>query len=637
VNRAKDVYETTILLSVPGNDPSVGGAVAACIEDIVLSASTPPARVIIHASRTLMGDRPGSSRRRTPKKLLALITRGNVGVWTAGTVGEALDLLRPDEVERMEAEPGGTLGTMGRRYFPLRIRSDQVENLVAREIPLCIGYPNEPRPWTVSALQVWEPPRDGGSGWMSIPTLYVPAGDVPSAERVAPEGPLPSPTGEPVEGQVGIVHLVLPRGDATELEQSLRTCFTEVWPGVVGGGDGRERVGSVSLTEDGTGSPAPSGGTAAVFVSGCAPYPPGREPAILAVLDALRSGSAPGPADLSSLLFAAGDTDTTVDRTLRRRRDRSSGGGGENRHRELEGAGTGYFTLAEGPLRALFIGGRICGVFPWGGSNGDTAGSAENQPSGSPTGPPAGTPAVNSAAMNGTRAQGHLRIGSVPSPTDSPRRDSGEVHYLETIASAWFSSGTTRGVQERAGLPGGIVVDNEAVIFDGVPALLFGQSVSLPENPVQEAEELVLFEIPLGSAGDAHGIAAERLPGDEVSWRVYPSNDPGAERELCLSSRHLVVASSGVGPVRITPADRSGSLIVPYRLAVVPKNGGDQIVLRLAPPLYAEQTRPLRWPEIRRWSVSYIMSLEGVPGAEEIESSALITEVPGFYADLSSD
>jgi len=614
VNIAKGVYDTTILLSIPGNDPSVADAVAACVEDIVLAASTPPARVIIHASRTLLGDGGGSTRRRSPKKLRSLMADGRVGAWIAGLSGEAFDLLRPCEVDDIVARRGGVVGTIGRRFFPHRIRRDQVDTLIAGEVPLCIGYPRVPRPGTVSVLQVWDPPRDGGTGWISVPTLHIRTDDIPPKDPEQPPSRLPSRTGETAEEAIGIVHLVLPRGDATTVAKGVRTRFPDVWAGVVEGFPGRAA----------TSSDSPPDRRRTMWVSGVAPYAPGREPAILAALDRLRCGYDEAPDDGSRIPGAAADADTVVDRILRRRRDVSTGPGGTGTTRELEGAGTGYFTLSEGAFRVLFIGGRICGVFP----RGDSPGSPEDTPPG------------GGAIMNGTRAQGHLRVAAADSRaggTGGTGEVSGVVHYLETVASAWFSSGTTRGVQERAALPGGIVIDSEAVMVDGVPALFLTQSVVVPENPIEGARELVLFEIPLGSVGSAQGIAAEYLPGDEVTCRIAPSDDPEAEREIVLSARHLVVAPSGTRPVRITPADRSGALIVPYHLAMVPKNGRDQFVLRLAPPLSADPGRPMSWPEIRRWSVSWIVTPEGDQHGNGVDSPAVTAEVRGFTADLSPD
>lgn len=634
---------TTILLSIPGNDPSVADAVAVGIKEIVGADSTASLRVIIHASRTFLGDHDASTRRRRSKKLLPLIADGRIDVWSAGLVGEAVDLLRPDEMRRLSEEPGGLVGTAGRRFFPHRIRRDQVDTLLERQVPLCIGYSRVPRPGTVSDLRVWDSPGDNGSRWVAIPTLYIPTGVVPPDDSGHLSLQSAFGTAEAAGKPVELIHLVLPGSDASRVEEILRSRLAEVVPLIAEGAGGRD-VGDTESTggrdtgeaeaRDADGSiaaataAAPSDGAPAVFVSGCSPYPPGREPAILAALDALRDGSGEATEDYTPLVNAAGDVDSVVDRLLRRRSGGVIGRNG-NHTRELEGAGTGYFTLSEGPLRALFVGGRICDVSEAGSTSASTAGTR--------TGDPTANPAVTALGTNGTRAQGHLRLAAADSATGRRAGSPGAVHYLETIASAWFSSGTTRGVQEHAALPGGIVVDNESVVVDGVPTLLFGQTVSLPKEPVEGTDELVLFEISLGIVEGARGLSAEYLPGADVTCRVAPSDDPTADREVYVAARHLIVAPSRGVPIGVTPADRSGTLIVPYRLAIVPKNGSDRIVLRLAPPVHADPAGPMLWPEVRRWSVSFLFTPARSPVTAVVAPEDVIAEVPGFTADPSID
>lgn len=560
------------------------------------SRAVSPPRIILHVPAVLFAADAASERRRHVGPLVELIADGSVAIWNAGYVAAPIDLLSREELilerawgiqNRWKHGIADVLGSPGVRYFPFRVRLDQVGTLTGAGTPVCIGYPwGDPvdpssarsrrngEATQIDQLVLWDPEFTGGR-WHTLRTRRLVAG---STDATVATGPF------------DLLHVVLPR------EIDLASTATTI----------REAVATVLSTDPEPAAPAnpneaitPSQQGVPMYGAGVTPYPIRREAVVLSALD---SPSRDGLNEIETRprICAAADRAISGHRIIPAsesvRTEPSKDGNARLNDKELQGGSSGALTMHDGPFRARFLGGRLASV----GGKRD-----KDEPV--------------------ARAQGTALFRPTGGGSSIPTR----ACYLQTLLSAWFTGVATRGVHENASIDGIISVENEAVMREDVPGLLFGQTFTVAGEPPHDVEWVVPFEIAISPIADETDILITLITGDSIqsseirnwfsTWNT-PRGLPPAERCVYANSVSITTPTE---TIRISAAVESPETAVPFRFAVVPKKGVPTLTFRTTRTILLES-----WPTERRWTVSYLFSIGDV--TEPILGRDGLDTVPRF-------
>jgi len=189
--------------------------------------------------------------------------------------------------------------------------------------------------------------------------------------------------------------------------------------------------------------------------------------------------------------------------------------------RELQGMTSGLTEIVEGPVRARFAAGR-----------------------------PAGLTIDGHDVLLPIRSQGWAR----PIQGRRPR-----TIWLEGDAAAWFTTFTTRGIQERSRLVLGdtaatLSVGIRSTISEELPALRIHLEISVPADPPAVPWLIEPIQLPLAWFSDDTKIRIESLgiPGvaESCTFRAedLPLSLPGSALRITVADRSILVAIDGTAP-----------------------------------------------------------------------------------------
>lgn len=592
MNIAEERYNEAVILSFPGGE---SGSAAFLVEllDTILRDDAPNGTIqpIVHLPATFFAADGATERRPFVRGIVSKIIDGTVLLWSGGYAGSAVDLLHPDEAEterawgernRWKNGLEDILGSAGRRYFPFRMRSDQIDDLIPRSDSLCIGYETPPQPNTTADLIMYDSGGRGATGWYRVRSHVLDATAFIDGAKNGDDWPVPS--------ERNAIHVVFPPRFVDHLNpESVGIAIRELVA--------RYPSAPPSPTTITTGAPERETDTnrptvVGTLFSGVAPYRLEAEPAVLALIARERERSVMEDTSVRRLILSAAGQRTAGRRVVTESYDEiPPAPQPEEDGRELQGGISGAFTMQEGPLRARFLGGRLAG-FALGQNDGPE--------------PP--------------RAQGFLK------------RKNGAVHpidYLETAFAAWFSGSTERGITEHATLHGGITIETWAIMIERFPGLLFRQEITVPPQPPSDSERLVPYELALLPLPDDRSKALRyRIDGSPRDTdAALIGND---EEEHLVSARHCTV-DLPTGSVRISVAAAQPRLIAPIRFVVVPRRQKRWLAIRTVPELATAS--PQHWPIVRSWSVAYIVSPATVPPEEIALTAKIAARIHAFTAE----
>lgn len=189
--------------------------------------------------------------------------------------------------------------------------------------------------------------------------------------------------------------------------------------------------------------------------------------------------------------------------------------------RELQGMTSGLTEIVEGPVRARFAAGR-----------------------------PAGLTIDGQDVLLPIRSQGWAR----PIQGRRPR-----TIWLEGDAAAWFTTFTTRGIQERSRLVLGdaaatLSVGIRSTISEELPALRIHLEISVPADPPAVPWLIEPIQLPLAWLSEDTEIRIEPLgiPGGAESCALrgedLPLSLPGSALRITVADRSILVAIDGTAP-----------------------------------------------------------------------------------------